>query len=261
MAYDDMLYRGVITTGGTVVLSEIKGPSTIRTGYGNARLIGVRAIFNSTNAADDPDILIEYKNANWTRSNKLWAGKFGSETAQARNTYNYCNGHGFQLLQNSSFIVSATTASTIAGTCTVDVIITVDYDAVPSINPDQYAGCPITFDVNQSAGVTGSAGSQIRLGSYDILDPGITYALNEVSTSADIGMGYMVLEGIQTQRGLSRIFPLPKAKTGIVPTVLGSVQIVKQSFEISIISDKDLSNIMVPIKMEMLASSNSIGGQ
>lgn len=261
MAYDDMLYRATISQGGSVVLDQIKGPSTIRAGYGTARLISVRAFWHSTTDSDDPEIKIEYKNTNWTRSNKMYAGKFGSETAQARNTYNFVNGHGFQLLQNSAFIVSATAVGgTIAGTCTVDVIMTVDYSAVESINPDNYAGCPITFSMTQSAGVTGNKGQQIRLGSYDVLDPGITYAVNEVSTTnSNLGMAYLVLEGIQTQRGLSRLFPIPYGKTGIVPTILGSVTIVKQSFDLSVISDIDISSQIIPIDFEMLASSNSIG--
>ena len=261
MAYDDMLYRATISQGGSVVLDQIKGPSTIRAGYGTARLVSVRAFWHSTTDSDDPEIKIEYKNTNWTRSNKMYAGKFGSETAQARNTYNFVNGHGFQLLQNSAFVVSATAVGgTIAGTCTVDVIVTVDYSAVESINPDNYAGCPITFSMTQSAGVTGNKGQQIRLGSYDVLDPGITYAVNEVSTTnSNLGMAYLVLEGIQTQRGLSRLFPIPYGKTGIVPTILGSVTIVKQSFDLSVISDINISSQISPIDFEMLASSNSIG--
>lgn len=261
MAYDDMLYRATITQGGSVVLDQIKGPSTIRAGYGNAKLISVRALWHSTNDTDAPEIKVEYKNTNWTRSNKMYAAKFGSETAQARNTYNYVNGHGFALLQNSSFVVSATNVGgTIAGTCTVDVIVTVDYSAVESINPDNYAGCPVTFSMTQAAGVTGNKGQQIRLGSYDILDPGIVYALNEVSTTnANLGMAYVVLEGIQTQRGLSRIFPIPYGKTGIVPTILGSVTITKQSFDLSVISDIDIASQVIPIDFEMLASANSIG--
>lgn len=261
MAYDDMLYRGVITSNGTITLNQIKGPSTIRAGYGKPTLVAVKAFWHSTNASDDPQIQIEYKNTNWTRSNRLFAAKFGAETAQARNTYGYVYGHAFQLLQNSSFVVSATALGTISGTCTVDVIITVDYDAVPASNPDNYAGCPVTFPITQAAGVSGDAGTQIRLGSYDILDPGITYMLNEVSTTnQNLGMAYLVLEGIQTQRGLSRLFPLPAGKTGIVNTVLGSVQITKQSFELAVISDVDLTSQIIPIYIEMLASSNSIGG-
>lgn len=261
MAYDDMLYRATITQGGSVVLDQIKGPSTIRAGYGNAKLVSVRALWHSTTDSDDPEIKIEYKNTNWTRSNKMYAGKFGAETSQARNTYNYVNGHGFALLQNSSFVVSASAVGgTIAGTCTVDVIITVDYSAVESINPDNYAGCPVTFSMTQTAGVAGNKGQQIRLGSYDILDPGIVYALNEVSTTnANLGMAYVVLEGIQTQRGLSRIFPIPYGKTGIVPTILGSVTITKQSFDLSVISDIDITSQIIPIDFEMLASANSIG--
>lgn len=259
MAYDDMLYRGIITSNGSIVLDQIKGPSTIRAGYGSPKLICVRALWHSTDDTDAPEIKVEYKNSNWTRSNKLWAGKFGSETAQARNTYNYVNCHNFGLLQNSSFIVSATAVGSVTGTCTVDVIVTVDYSAVESINPDNYAGCPVTFSVSQSAGVSGEAGQQVRLGSYDVLDPGITYALNECSTSVDLGMAYLVLEGIQTQRGLSRIFPLPVGKTGIVPTILGSVTIVKQSFELSVISDQAITSQTIPLDLEMLASSNSIG--
>lgn len=261
MAYDDMLYRATITQGGSVVLDQIKGPSTIRAGYGTAKLVSVRAFWHSTTDSDDPEIKIEYKNTNWTRSNKMYAGKFGSETAQARNTYNFVNGHGFQLLQNSAFVVSATAiGGTIAGTCTVDVIVTVDYSAVESINPDNYAGCPITFSMTQAAGVTGNKGQQIRLGSYDVLDPGITYAVNEVSTTnSNLGMAYLVLEGIQTQRGLSRLFPIPYGKTGIVPTILGSVTITKQSFDLSVISDINISSQIIPIDFEMLASANSIG--
>ena len=261
MAYDDMLYRATITQGGSVVLDQIKGPSTIRAGYGNAKLVSVRALWHSTTDSDDPEIKIEYKNTNWTRSNKMYAGKFGAETSQARNTYNYVNGHGFALLQNSSFVVSASAVGgTIAGTCTVDVVITVDYSAVESINPDNYAGCPVTFSMTQAAGVSGGKGQQIRLGSYDILDPGIVYALNEVSTTnANLGMAYVVLEGIQTQRGLSRIFPIPYGKTGIVPTILGSVTITKQSFDLSVISDIDITSQVIPIDFEMLASANSIG--
>lgn len=261
MAYDDMLYRATITQGGSVVLNQIKGPSTIRAGYGNAKLVSVRALWHSTNDSDAPEIKVEYKNTNWTRSNKMYAAKFGSETAQARNTYNFVNGHGFSLLQNSSFVVSASViGGSISGTCTVDVIITVDYSAVESINPDNYAGCPVTFSMTQAAGVTGNKNQQIRLGSYDILDPGIVYALNEVSTTnANLGMAYVVLEGIQTQRGLSRIFPIPYGKTGIVPTILGSVTITKQSFDLSVISDIDITSQVIPIDFEMLASANSIG--
>lgn len=261
MAYDDMLYRATITSGGSAVLTQIKGPSTIRAGYGNPTLVSVKAFWHSTNHEDDPEIQIEYKNTNWTRSNRMFAAKFGSETAQARNSYSYVSGHAFGLLQNSSFVVSATAAGAIAGTCTVDVIITVDYDAVPSSDPSQYKGCPITFPLTQQTPVSGAAGAQVRLGSYDPLDPGITYMLNEVSTSnANLGMAYLVLEGIQTQRGLSRLFPLPYAKTAIINTVLGSVLITKQSFELSVISDTAIENQTIPLYLEMLASSNSIGG-
>ena len=62
MAYDDMLYRATITQGGSVVLDQIKGPSTIRAGYGNAKLVSVRALWHSTTDSDDPEIKIEYKN-------------------------------------------------------------------------------------------------------------------------------------------------------------------------------------------------------
>lgn len=261
MAYDDLLYRATFSAAGQQNLNQIFGPSTIRSGYGKAKLISVRALWHSTAATDDVEVEIEYKNSNWTRSNRLWAGRFGAETAQARNTYNYVNGHGFGVLSNSSFVIGANLTGTITGTVTVDVIITIDYDSVPSINPDNYAGCPITFRATQSAGVSGAAGSVIRLGSYDPLDPGITYALNECSTTnAALGMAYLILQGIQTQRGLARLFPLPAAKTGIVPTILGSVTIVKQSFELSILSDIAVSEQIVPINLEMLASSNSIGG-
>ena len=262
MAHDDMLFRGTATATGAINFSQIKGPSTIRAGYGKARLKSVRAFWNATDPDTDVDVLIDYKNTNWTRSNKLHAAHWGTLTAQARNTYGVVDCHSFEVLMNSAFIISGNVSGTIdtGDTVTVDVIVTVDYDAVPSINPDQYAGCPITFGVTQAAAVSGAAGTQIRLGSYDVLDPGIVYALNEVSTTnTALGMAYLVFEGIQTQRGLSRILPLPAGPDGIVPTILGSVEFTKQSFELSVISDTTISGQTIPIYMEMLASANSIG--
>lgn len=262
MAHDDMLFRATATATGDVVFTQIKGPSTIRAGYGKARLKTIRAFWNATDPDTDVDVVIEYKNTNWTRSNKLHAAHWGSLTAQARNTYGVVDCHSFEVLQNSSFVMAANVAGTIdsGDTVTIDVIVTVDYDAVPAINPDLVAGCPITFGVTQAAGVSGAAGTQIRLGSYDPLDPGIGYCLNEVSTTnANLGMCYLIFEGIQTQRGLSRILPLPGSPEGIVPTILGSVSFTKQSFELSVISDKTLSSQIIPINLEMIATSNSIG--
>lgn len=260
MAYDTMLYRGTITAGGTVILNQIVGPSTIRTGYGNAKLVSVQAFAHSTNAADTPKVQIEYKNNNWVRSNKLWAGLFGDATAHARNTYNYVYGHGYKLPSNSTFIVSAKSIDTSAysGTVTVDVLITVDYDAVKSINPDNYEGCPITFSCTQSAGVTGNAGDQIRLGSYDPLDPTVTYCLNEISSSNVQGMMYVIIGGLQPQQGLVRVLPVPPVGAKIVPTILGSVAFTKQSFDIYVLSDIAISSQIIPIDMELLASTNSM---
>lgn len=262
MAYDDILFRGTATATGSIVLEQIKGPATVRAGYGQPRLVGVRAFWHAGDADTAVQAVITYTNTNWTRSNKLRAANFDDETAQARSTYNYVDGKGFPVLQNSSFIVSAAISGTIdtGDTVTIDVIVTIDYDKVPAVNPANYGGCPIAFEVTQAAGASGAAGHQISLGSYDFLDPGIVYMLNEVATTnTNLGMAYLIVEGIQAQQGLTRILPLPANPSGIVPTLLGSVQIVKQSMQLSVISDKDLSSQIVPLQLEMVASANSIG--
>lgn len=260
MAYDTMLYRSTITYGGTVNLNQIVGPSTIRTGYGNPKLVSVQAFVHSTNAADTPKIQVEYKNNNWVRSNKLWAGLFGDVAAHARNTFNYVYGHGYKLATNSTFIVTAKSldASAYSGTVTVDVLITVDYDAVKSINPDNYEGCPVCFTCTQSSGVSGSAGAQVLLGSYDPLDPTVTYCINEISSSNVQGMMYVIIGGLQPQQGLVRVIPCPPVGAKIVPTVLGSVAFTKQSFDIHVLSDIAISSQIIPIELELLASTNSM---
>lgn len=260
MAYDTMLYRATITAGSTVILNQIVGPSTVRTGYGNAKLVSVQAFTHSTNTADAPKVQVEYKNNTWVRSNKLWAGKFDDIAAHARNTLNYVYGHGYKLPANSTFIVTAKdiTSSAFTGTVTVDVLITVDYDAVKAINPDSYEGCPITFECTQSSGVTGNAGDQVRLGSYDVLDPTVSYCINEISSSNPQGMMYVIIGGLQPQQGLVRVIPCPAVGSKIVPTVLGSVAFTKQSFDIYVLSDVAISNQVIPIYLELLASTNSM---
>lgn len=260
MAYDTMLYRATITHGATVNLNQIVGPSTIRTGYGNAKLVSVQAFVHSTNAADTPKIQVEYKNNNWVRSNKLWAGLFGDAAAHARNTFNYVYGHGYKLQTNSTFIVSAKSIDTSAysGTVTVDVLITVDYDSIKAINPDNYEGCPVCFELTQPSGVTGNAGDQVRLGSYDPLDPAVSYCINEISSSNVQGMMYVIIGGLQPQQGLVRVLPVPPVGAKIVPTVLGSVAFTKQSFDVYVLSDIAISSQIIPIYMELLASTNSM---
>ena len=261
MAYDTMLYRATITYGATVTLNQIVGPSTVRQGYGKAKMVSVQAFHHSTDVDDvGAKILVEFKNNTWVRSSKLWAGEFNQETAHARNTRNYQFMHGYEVPVNSTFIVTAKSLDGTAydGTVTVDVLITIDYDAVPSINPDNYEGCPVAFECTQSAGVSGSAGDIIRLGSYDVLDPGVAYCINEVSSSNVQGMMYVIIGGLQPQQGLIRVFPCPALGTKIVPTVLGSVMFTKQSFDVSILSDAAVSAQIVPVILELLASKNSL---
>ena len=261
MAYDTMLYRATITYGATVTLNQIVGPSTVRQGYGKARLVSVQAFHHSTDADDvGAKIQIDLKNNTWVRSQKLWAGEFNAATSHARNTTNYVYEHGYEVPINSTFIVTATSFDGTAydGTVTVDVLITIDYDAIPSINPDNYEGCPVTFTCTQAAGVSGAAGAQIRLGSYDVLDPGVTYCLNEITSSNVQGMMYVIIGGLQPQQGLIRVLPCPDLGAKIVPTILGSVAFTKQSFDVSILSDGSVSAQIVPVYLELLASKNSL---
>jgi len=261
MAYDTMLYRATITYGATVTLNQIVGPSTVRQGYGKAKLISVQAFHHSTDADDvGAKIKVNVKNNTWVRGQMLWAGEFNAATSHSRHTTNYMYEHGYEVPVNSTFIVTATSIDAAAydGTVTVDVLLTIDYDAVPSINPDNYEGCPVSFECTQSAGVSGAAGSIIRLGSYDVLDPGVAYCVNEISSSNVQGMMYVIIGGLQPQQGLIRVFPVPDLGAKIVPTVLGSVAFTKQSFDVSVLSDAAISAQIIPIYLELLASRNSL---
>ena len=260
MAYDTMLYRATITYGATVTLNQIVGPSTVRQGYGKARLISVQAFHHSTDADDvGAKIQIEFKNNTWVRSAQMMAGEFNNPVSHARNTKNYMYMHGYEVQPNSTFIVTATSLDAAAydGTVTVDVIITIDYDAIASVNPDNYAGCPVTVTCTQPSGVSGAAGSIVRLGSYDVLDPGVVYCLNEIYSTNVRGMMYVIIGGLQPQSGLVRILPCPDV-VGIIPSILGSVAFTKQSFEVSVLSDVAISSQVIPVKLELLASTNSL---
>lgn len=261
MAYDTMLYRTTIAYNSTAILSQIVGPSTVRQGYGKARLVSIQAFWHSTSASDtSAKISIDLKNNTWVRSQKLWAGEFNAATSHARNTTNYMYEHGYEVPQNSTFIVQATSldANAYAGTITVDVLLTIDYDAIASINPDNYEGCPVTFECTQTTAISGSAGVQIRLGSYDVLDPGVVYCLNEISCPNVQGMMYVIIGGLQPQQGLIRVIPCPAIGAKIVPTILGSVAFTKQSFDVSILTDTAVSSQIIPIYLELLASKNSL---
>lgn len=260
MAYDTMLYRGTITAGSEVILTQKVGPSTVRAGYGKARLVSVQAFWHSTNAADAPKAQIELKNTNWVRSVKLWAADFNAPAAHARNTQNYINMHGYELPINSAFVVTAkdNTSSAFSGTVTVDVLVTIDYDAIKAINPDDYAGCPVSFDCTQASGVSGAAGDIVRLGSYDVLDPGVSYCINEITSKNVVGMMYVIIGGLQPQAGLIRVIPVPDVGAKIIPTLLGSVAFTKQSFDVSVLSDVAISSQIIPVTLELLASKNSI---
>lgn len=260
MAYDTMLYRSTITYGSTVILNQIVGPSTVRQGYGKARLVSVQAFHHSTDADDvNAKIQVEFKNNTWVRSTQLMAGEFNNTVSHARNTKNYMYMHGYEVQPNSTFIVTATSldGSAYDGTVTVDVLITIDYDAIPSVNPDNYAGCPVTFTCTQASSISGSANSIVRLGSYDVLDPGVVYCINEVYSTNVQGMMYVIIAGLQPQAGLIRVLPCPNV-VGIIPSILGSVSFTKQSFEVSVLSDVAISSQIIPIKLELLASTNSL---
>ncbi len=260
MAYDTMLYRGTITYGQTITLNQIIGPSTVRQGYGKARIVSVQAFHHSTNSADaGAQIQVEFKNNTWVRSAQMMAGEFNNTVSHARNTKNYMYMHGYELQPNSTFIVTATSldANAYSGTVKVDVLITIDYDAIASVNPDNYAGCPVTMTCTQAAALSGSADTIVRLGSYDVLDPGVTYCINEIYSTNVQGMMYVIVSGLQPQAGLIRVFPCPNV-VGIIPTIVGSVAFTKQSFEVSVISDAAISSQIIPIKLELLASANSL---
>ena len=260
MAYDTMLYRATITYGATVTLNQIVGSGTVRQGYGKARMVSVQAFYHSTVSTDVANIKLEFKNNTWVRSAQLMAGEFNAPTSHARNTTNYMYMHGYEVPVNSTFIVTATSldASAYTGTVTVDLLITINYDAIASINPDNYEGCPVTFECSQSSSISGSASSLIRLGSYDVLDPGVVYCVNEIMSTNVQGMMYVIISGLQPQQGLIRVLPCPALGSKIIPSILGSVSFTKQSFDLLIISDVAVSSQIVPIYLELLANKNSL---
>lgn len=260
MAHDNVLYGATITANGTANLQLIYGSATVRSSaYGKAKLKKVQAWAHSSVGTDTPKVTVSYKNNTWTRGNKILAGDFMSPTGHAINTL--CSVmDDAQLTPNSAFTVSAKElGGTITGTCTVYCLFTIDYDGVPGFNIEDYAGgCKICFDAEQASSFSTTANVAYRIGSYDLLDPGVQYLLNEVYTSTAVGMCFMILEGLAGQQGLSRLVPLLNSGTVISPSLQGSVKITKQSFTLGIIGDTALSSVTVPITLEMMASKNSI---
>lgn len=263
---DNILYMAQITASGQVKNAQvIYGSSTIRTQvYGTGKLKMVRAWYDKTVAADAPNLTVEYINSNWIRSNVMTAMDWKSPIAHARNTKNTVV-DDTTLIPNSAFSVTvADHAGTITGTVTVFVLFDVDYSAVNGIDPELVAnGTKVNFIASTGTAITTTANTFARIGSFDTFDPGVTYVVSELTTTAGsstIGMAFIAFEGLANQLGLNRLIPLISSDAAsIVPTNQGTVAITKQSYTLGIIGATALTSVQLPIYIEAIATKNSIG--
>lgn len=263
---DNVLFHTRMTanvSAGTIVpLALLDGIENVRQGYGSAKLKNVCAWFakKSTDTNTIKSIPISIKNSNWIDDAGLVAGDITVDTALAKGNLCYMRGRDKELAPNSAWIINATlpawtyNAST-APYLDIFVRLEIEYDSVPGIDTENKAGSPVMKRAI-NASVTGSANTEIDIGSFDNLLQGIGYVMSEVSITSGMtgSAAFLVFEGFSNQRGLKRIFPI-KAD-GMAQQIEGSVILTKQTYNLKIISNEALSGTSVQVNMEMIASAN-----
>lgn len=263
---DNVLFHARMTANvaaGTVVpLALLDGIENVRQGYGGAKLKNVCAWFAkaSTDTNAITAVPIEIKNSNWIDAAGLVAGNFQADSALSKGNLCFMRGRDKALAPNSAWIINATMPAWTYNASTapyfdIYVRLEIEYDSVPGIDTENKAGSPVMKRA-MNASVTGSANTEIDIGSFDNLLQGIGYVMSEVSiTAGNTGTAqFLVFEGFSNQRGLKRIFPI-KAD-GMAQQIEGSVILTKQTYNLSIISNVALSGASVAVNMEMIASAN-----
>lgn len=218
MAIDTAMYgaplaAGTYTVGDVVPLSNIRGPSVVRDGYGTAYL--KRIVCGLTSALSTANIKghVVVKNSNWVDEVANMA--LGpTAISLAENSSNIQKGHDAPLVPNSGWQVSYVVDETVTTTTATDVyvLIDVDYPSVQAVqNPREAKGTPASMVRNDTITVTGYGGiTSAPWVTYniDVLKAGWKYLLVEAGIYASgAALGFMSISGAAGQAGLERIIP------------------------------------------------------
>lgn len=256
---DNVLFHASIASGstaGTVVpLSLLYGIENVRQGYGAAKLKNIRAIYSGGYSANNAGVFVEVKNSNWIDPAGLVAAKIGSDIAFARNSLSFMRGRDKELQPNTAFTITATLPANTTAAMELYVIIEIEYSDVQGFKTEELPGSPVMKRCSGTA--TGAANAVVPLGSFDNLISGTEYILSEVSALGSINEAncyFLVMEGFSNQKGLTRIFPI--RNYGVAEQIEGSVKLVKQTYNLSVICSAALSSTAITANLEMIASKN-----
>lgn len=263
---DNVLYHARLTANATagdkVNLSKLIGIENVRKGFGTPVLKSVRAHYaiasTDTNTIEGVEISIQ--NSNWIDAAGLVACNFNDVNAMDRNNLAFMRGRDKALIENSGWIITATMPAWTYNASTapyfdIFVLLEIEYSALEGINTEGATGSPV-MKIASNSSVTGSALSQIMLGSYDNLLQNVNYVLSEVSMTKGITgtAQFLIVQGFARQSGLMRIVPI-KAK-GSAIQIEGSVYLQKQTYNLALLSNVALSSTATQVNLEMIASSN-----
>lgn len=261
MAYDNVIFSGTIpnaTAAGTdTILTPIFGAgANIRTGYGNARLVAVEAYATGAQAGN---IKVRVKNSNQVLPMGLWAVKVGAINALQKNMGSYMSGLSCPLAINSTMNISVRNDATATAAVTVHVCLTIDYDAVPAVDPN-VVGFPVVLDYSKS-GVVAAANTVVSIGTYDNLLVARRYILREavVTGMPTTGINWLIIQGFAAQSGLVRAIPIPTVKPveGVeLRQIRGSIMITKQQYDLAVLSSAAITTTTIGASIEMWTDSN-----
>lgn len=265
---DNVLFHARLTSSATagqvVPLQLLYGIENVRQGYGTAKLKSIRGMYAVASTDTNSfgcGIPIDIKNSNWVDSAGLIAGNAADPTNLSKNNLSYMRGRDKQLIPNTAWIINATlpwawtyNADT-APYLDIFILIEIEYASVPGIDTENTIGSPV-MKLAQNQTVTGPANALFNIGSFDNLLQGVNYVLSEVSiTSGNVGTAmFVVMEGFSNQKGLTRILPVRGSDMAI--QIAGSVYLTKQTYNLGMISNVELSATPVQINMELIASAN-----
>lgn len=257
---DNVIFYGSVAatdTAGTVIpLTFLYGVENVRQGYGAATLKNARAYYDGYVTSLQTGIPVSIKNSNWIDEAGLVAQNIDNDTALNRDSLAFMRGRDKPLDPNTAWTIYATLPvnATVAGT--IYVVLEIEYASVPGRQTDVLAGSPVMKKCS-ATGITGAANTVIPIGSFDNLLQGVTYVIGEISAhgvNSATNAVFVVLEGFSNQRGLIRI--IPAKNHGLADPIEGSVDITKQTYNLSVISSAALSSASPIIMMEMIASKN-----
>ena len=266
MAIDQILYHAHATAQGDVVFKPIVGAGAVRSGYGTPRLVGLRALYAVNTGGNRPGVVhVFVRNSNWVRNTEVNAAEFKTTTALSEDSSAYESGRRAKLTENSTFDVTGHVGTWTPGTggfIDCFLIVDIDYESVPANDVPSAMGFPVTFTTSKT-GMTIQPNVLTPVESYDFLDPGVDYLLNELragffNNTNGPGAYFAVISGVQTMRGLNMIIPVKAYGEDVLVNIKSSVKFTKQAYNIGVVSSYGMAPGSVTFKHQFIASANSV---